>query len=78
MGVLVRVYLARSDDVLAELARTGVLVEGTLAGTTKPGLPEASFIAEVEAASEQEAVDKLRAILGAWGPVSLEPLGAWG
>jgi hypothetical protein len=70
--------MARSDDVLAELARAGVLVEGTLAGATKPRLPEESFIAEVQAASEQGAAEKLEAILERWGRVSLEPLGPRG
>jgi len=67
----VRAYLPRADDVLMALSHAGVLVEGSLAGATKPRLPEHSFIAEVAASSEQEALDKLREILAPLGEVAL-------
>ena len=79
MRQVVRVNTPRTPDLVEALTQVGIETRGSVVGepATK-GLPEESFIAELEASNELEAVGELRQVLGEDRRVGLEPLGPAG
>ena len=57
------------------LGQAGIHVKGRPSGSTGR---QGSFIAEVDAASETDALQTMRRALERWGEVPLEPLGRRG
>ena len=76
MRQVVRAKIALSDEVAARLGQAGIQVKGRPSGSA--GRCQASFIAEVDAASETDALRAMRRALERWGEVPLEPLGRRG
>jgi hypothetical protein len=60
-----------------DLGQAGIHVKGRPAGSAAGRRP-ASFIAEVDAPSETDALRTMRRALESWGEVPLEPLGRRG
>lgn len=73
MRQVVRIKIALSDEIVQHLDDAGIHLK-----VTTKGLPQASFIAEVDAPSEAQALQLLRRSLEPWGQVPLEPLGRRG
>jgi len=79
MSHLVRVNTPRTPQLVEALTQAGIETRGSLVGEPATSdLPEESFIAELEAASELEATGRLREVLGYESQIGLEPLGPAG
>ena len=79
MGQVVRVNTPRTPQLVEALARAGIETRGSVVGEPATrDLPEESFIAEVEAPNELEAVRQLRPLVGDDPQIGLEPLGPAG
>lgn len=79
MGQLVRVNTPRTPELVEALAQAGIATRGSVVGEPPTrDLPEESFIAELEASNELEAVEQLRQVLGHEGQLGVEPLGPTG
>src|SRR5215210_8977034 len=76
MGQLIRVNTPRTPELVEALAQAGIATRGSVVGEPATrDLPEESFIAELEASNELEAVGQLRQVLGDEGQIGVEPLG---
>jgi hypothetical protein len=73
MRQVVRAKIPFSDEIAERLDQAGILVKATAMGA-----PQRSFIAEVDAPREVQALQALRRALEPWGEVPLEPLGRRG
>jgi len=73
MRQVVRAKIALRDEIAQHLEEAGIHIRAA----SKTG-PRASFIAEVDAASEVQALQALRRALEPWGEVPSEPLGRRG
>jgi hypothetical protein len=73
MRQVVRAKIALSGEIAERLDEAGIHVK---AGSTR--MAAGSFIAEVDAPREVEALQALRRVLEPWGEVPLEPLGRRG
>jgi hypothetical protein len=73
MRQVMRAKIAPSDEIAERLDEAGIHVKAT-----SKRLPQGSFIAEVDAASEVQAIQALRRALQPWGEVPLESLGRRG
>ena len=71
---VVRAKIALTDDMAERLSRAGIHLKTATAAAG----PQDSFVAEVDAASEVQALHALRRALEPWGEVPLEPLGRRG
>jgi hypothetical protein len=79
MSQVIRVNTPRTPQLVEALARAGIETRGSVLGEPATrDLPEESFIAEVEAPDELEAVRQLRQLVGDDSQVGLEPLGPAG
>jgi hypothetical protein len=79
MRQIVRVNTPRTPELVTALTRAGIASRGSVVGEPPTrDLPEESFIAEVEAVDELDAVARLREVLESRGQVGLEPLGPAG
>jgi hypothetical protein len=76
MRQVVRAKIALSDEVAERLGQAGIHVKGRPSRST--GRRQGSFIAEVDAVSETDALQTMRRALERWGEVPLEPLGRRG
>jgi hypothetical protein len=73
MRQVVRAKIAPSDEIAERMDDAGIHL------TAVPkGVPQSSFIAEVDATSEVQALQALRRALQPWGEVPLESLGRRG
>jgi hypothetical protein len=76
---IVRVNTPRTPELVTALTQAGIDARGSVVGEPPTrDLPEESFIAEVEAVDELDAVARLREVLEYRGQVGLEPLGPAG
>lgn len=73
MRQVVRAKVALSDEIAQRLDQADIHVKAATSG-----VPEGSFVAEVDAPSEVRAIQVLRVALEPWGEVPLEPLGRRG
>ena len=73
MRQVVRAKVAPTDEIADRLDEAGIEVKAA-----SRRLPQGSFIAEVDAAGEVQALQALRRALAPWGEIPLEPLGRRG
>jgi hypothetical protein len=74
MRQVVRAKIALTDEMAERLSRAGIHLKAASAAAG----PQDSFVAEVDAAGEVQALQALRRALEPWGEVPLEPLGRRG